>query len=62
MTHQPIHHCSDKTWIHPHTSDILHQCYVQGMPHVSHNFMETVLLQLVQIGCQHGGTYQFHET
>jgi hypothetical protein len=25
MTRQPIHHCSDKTWIHPHTSDILHQ-------------------------------------
>jgi hypothetical protein len=29
---------------------------------VSHNFMESVLLQPVQIGCQHGGTYQFHET
>jgi hypothetical protein len=25
MTHQPIHCCSDKTWIHPHTSNILHQ-------------------------------------
>jgi hypothetical protein len=25
-THQPIHRCSNKTWIHPHTSDILHQC------------------------------------
>jgi hypothetical protein len=24
--------------------------------------MESVLLQPVQIGCQHGGTYQFHET
>jgi hypothetical protein len=61
MTHQPIHCCSDKTWIRPHTSDTLHQCqlhplhdyilrrrkkniYVQGMPHVSHNFMESVLL------------------
>jgi hypothetical protein len=29
QTHQPIHCCSsDKTWIHPHTSDILHQCQV----------------------------------
>jgi hypothetical protein len=31
MTHQPIHRYSDKTWIHPHTSDILHQCQLHPL-------------------------------
>jgi hypothetical protein len=33
MTQQPIHRCSDKTWIYPHTSDILHQCQLHPLLH-----------------------------